>query len=134
MELNLCAKCKANCCSTGGNPVVTSSEVFNMERILGVPVPTTQVNVRYAEGSNRSHIRIKKVCPALSPTGCKLLHEERPVSCRLYPWIPYSFTKGEWTVLLDPARCENAVNWLLTFEDAVKELQEITKDNPEWNC
>jgi Fe-S-cluster containining protein len=50
-------------------------------------------------------------CPASSDKGCVLAYSERPLVCKIYPWVPVLATADEQKepihkLMLDVARCE----------------------------
>lgn len=105
----LCRRCGGKCCRKG--PIVTEDELNQMSAIIGV------MRVMAAKPALiKSKYRFGEACPALTPNGCLLLHDQRPRACRLYPFIEHG-----GNLVLDPA-CEY---WRIFGEDYRKVMQEL---------
>jgi Fe-S-cluster containining protein len=101
----LCRRCGGKCCKKG--PEITIEEFDQMAAIIGA---SRVMNAGLIEiPSNR--YRFREQCPALTPRGCLLLHDQRPRTCQLYPFVEVG---GK--LILDPA-CEH---WRVFGEDYPK--------------
>lgn len=75
----------------------------------------------------------KTGCPAATPTGCKLSHDERPLMCRLWPYLLLPVYEDDakdahYKLLLDVERCPN---WRAYGDDYDAVMQEFENGRKE---
>jgi len=76
---DLCKKCKEPCCT---RPALTTDEYIALYSAVGAE----KIMAYEPEWVNDSWM-FAKGCPGLTSTGCVLSYEDRPLMCRLFPWV-----------------------------------------------
>ncbi len=95
---NACAACGGKCCLY---PALRPDEYIRMSNAIGNDKLVKTGILPLDNG----WLRLKGPCPALTDHGCALSYEDRPIVCKIYPWMlipskrferPGHFEKGVW--------------------------------------
>ena len=117
---DLCKNCKKPCCT---RPSLTTDEYLRLYMCVGNDA-IQKCGPVWVE--DRMWM-FKVGCPGLTSTGCALSHDERPLMCRLYPWIAvpcYGPEQEDAAVrlLLEPT-CPNWKAFGDNYDTAKKEFE-----------
>lgn len=70
----------------------------------------------------------KSGCPASSPTGCAIPYAERPMICKMFPYLPIPVYQDDikdvhYKLLLDVERCPQWKAFGDNYDAAIKEFE-----------
>jgi len=123
----LCKDCPKRCCS-GIGPLMTTDEYIKMTQAAGEEKVLAKAP-KY--NGSRWHFTILSDCPALSDAGCIMEYKDRPLACRLAPFILvplYNGDKNNITVdLLLTLTCLKWREFGEYYAEIIKEVKEYIK-------
>ena len=93
----LCSGCEKPCCT---RPALTTDEYVRVFESVGND-RLQQHQPHFMESTGMWMFK-RGGCPALTPDGCVLVYDDRPLVCRLFPWVSVAF----YTDVEDGARDE----------------------------
>ncbi|HQM06937.1 MAG: YkgJ family cysteine cluster protein [Candidatus Paceibacterota bacterium] len=127
--LSNCANCINHCCR---RPLISEQEIQNIENKYNITLELSNNETQHLTKIYKNRIK-GPICQLLGEHGCILNYEDKPVICKIYPWIPYQFVPPAWELLLDVTRCDKASqDWTLTYLTVKKEFNKIIDLDPAW--
>ena len=121
----LCAECKGRCCR--GHYIMLSKK--DLQRLAGNgPFATISIDSPAGCRIEALDALSEGACPFLSPAGCVLPKEKRPLVCRLFP-LTYALAGKEIIFRISPkcphaAEAERLESWVSeTRKTALEELR-----------
>lgn len=119
---DLCKGCEKHCCT---RPTLTTPEYLRMFEYVGNEGMTSFEPSFKPEAGGWG---FKSGCPASTPQGCIMPYAERPLICRLFPWmyIPvYTDANTEITYILalTAHRCPNWKAFSDNYDIVKKEFE-----------
>jgi Fe-S-cluster containining protein len=119
---DLCRDCGGNCCR---HPNMTKEEYQRLVDKLGFE------KVRAAKPKRvGAWLMFMENCPGKLPDGCILSYEERPLGCRIYPFVAIPALGGSvlgHELLLDLRHCPHWKEFGDQYEAAKREFEEVKK-------
>ncbi len=64
--------------------------------------------------------------------GCFLKHDDKPIICQLYPFIPHNFKGIEWELLLDLEICGSWKEWGEKKKEVKSHFDKLRAESPFW--
>jgi Fe-S-cluster containining protein len=108
----LCKNCEVDCCQ---HPILSTDEYMRLLLAVGTGAPLAM-----REGNGW---QFKEPCPAKSDKGCIISYDDRPIVCKLYPFMPVP-TRTKGTMLLLDLECPY---WMVFGKDIEKAKEELKK-------
>lgn len=98
----ICSKCQTHqCCK---NQPMLRKEFARVQQYLSGPVKITDIG-------NGVITFPYKQCPFLSDTGCVIPHDEKPLVCKMFPFVFQPARHGNVIQLLDIGHCPMWREW-----------------------
>ena len=116
---DLCKNCKEHCCT---RPCLTTDEYLRLYNYVG----NDKIQSHGPVWINDAWM-FERGCPGLTDKGCIMAYEDKPLMCRLFPWIAVPILndlhKDAHNDLLLTMRCPQWRAFGENYESAMKEFE-----------
>jgi len=119
---DLCKGCERHCCT---RPSLTTSEYLVMYQYVGNEKLQSFEPTWYPE---RGAWGFSHGCPASSETGCLMPYEQRPLLCKIFPWIAIpvyqdDIKDAKAQLFLSAGRCPQWKAFGDNYKEVLKEFE-----------
>ena len=107
-----CTDCGGQCCR---HPTLTTTEYIQFSETIGSDLCLTGDPKWLGDLWTFSNL-----CPARTETGCMFPYEDRPLACRIYPYVAIPGRDGKIYLLMEPgSRCPGIASFIDREAEAV---------------
>jgi hypothetical protein len=125
----LCKECGGNCCR---HPTMTDTEFRTLVQAIGKDKSDAAVPERFG-----TWWMFREICPGKLPDGCVLSYDDRPLCCKIYPFVAIPAITGSvigHEILLDLRHCPRWKEFGEYYEETKQEfitLKSGTDETPK---